>query len=61
MQHDQRGTGDNMNKPKSERICNCGRTVKASQFSAMAGGYQAWGFCSACGTSHAFNEWRDRR
>jgi len=60
VQHDQRGTGDNMDKPKSERECICGRIVKASQFSAMAGGYQAWGWCS-CGAAHAFDEWRDRR
>ncbi len=50
-----------MNKPTSERECTCGRVVKADNWYRMASGRQAWGFCSTCGTSHAFNEWRDRR
>ena len=50
-----------MSEATSERECTCGRIIKPSQFNAMGGGYQAWGFCSTCGTSHAFNEWMDRR
>ena len=57
--------GDRMNKdmyeqyrkgPKSERKCNCGEIVNASQFARMANGYQAWGWCP-CGCAHAFGEW----
>jgi len=49
-----------MRKPTSERECTCGRIVKADNWYIMASGYQAWGFCT-CGTTHAFDEWRDRK
>jgi len=42
-------------KPKSYRICKCGRGV-FPKFCRMAIGYQAWGHC-LCGRAHSFEEY----